>query len=55
LISVDLPAPLWPRRPTTSPGVEVDRDVVDRLDAAEGELEMSRISTSGVPLRSGAG
>ena len=44
LISVDLPAPFSPRSAWTSPGVEGERDVVERLRGVEalrdpGELE----------------
>ena len=34
-ISVDLPAPLVPMRPTSSPRAHVERHVVDRVVAAE--------------------
>jgi hypothetical protein len=34
-ISVLLPAPLWPSRPTTSPAIQRARHAIDRADAAE--------------------
>ena len=42
-MSVDLPAPLPPTRPTTSPGVEVDRDAVDGMDATEGDPDVAHL------------
>ena len=42
-ISVDLPAPLPPTRPTTSPGVEVDGDAVDGVDAAERHADVAHL------------
>ncbi len=42
-ISVDLPAPLPPTRATTSPGVEVDADVVDGVDATEEHADVAHL------------
>ena len=41
LISVDLPAPLSPRRPTISRSLTLKVDVLERLDAAIGLLMFS--------------
>ena len=35
LTMVDLPAPLWPTRPTHSPAPDLQRDAVERLHCAE--------------------
>ena len=43
LTSVDLPAPLSPIRPTTLPGLDRQRNVVDRLDGAEMFRDVARV------------
>ena len=40
---VDLPAPLPPTMPMTSPGVQVDGDVVDGVDATERDADVAHL------------
>ena len=42
-MSVDLPAPLPPTRPTTSPRTEVDRHVANGVDAAERDVDVAHL------------
>ena len=42
-IVVDLPAPLGPRKPSTSPRATVERHVVDRQDRAEPPMQMAHV------------
>ena len=49
-ISVDLPAPLPPTRPTTSPGVQVDGDAVDGVDAAERDADVAHLDERAPPV-----
>ena len=47
LISVDLPAPLWPSSPTTSPAPRSTLDVLDRVHAAEGLRDAAHLDERG--------
>ena len=54
LISVDLPAPLSPTSATTSPAIDVEVDVRQRLDGAEALRDAASARGGAWPLRSAA-
>ena len=46
-ISVDLPAPFSPIRPTTSPRPDLDRHVLQRMDAGEALVDADAATSGG--------
>ena len=47
---VDLPAPLWPTRPTSSPSFDLERQVLDGRDAAVVDGDVSELEQACAPF-----